>query len=170
MSCQRNVRINIFYEFKYNITCIYLAMQFKYVILLKLWDNTEMLIFLSLFLRLGYWSLERLINTPFVEQRFEFILSSSKSKCLSTKSYYLCVCHLFVWLFATPWSVVNQAPLSMEFPRQKYWNGYPFPSPGDIPDPGIKPGPPTFQADSSLSEPPKKSLALSIFSSYTISP
>ena len=54
MSCQRNVRINIFYEFKYNITCIYLAMQFKYVILLKLWDNTEMLIFLSLFLRLGY--------------------------------------------------------------------------------------------------------------------
>ena len=73
-------------------------MQFKYIILLKLWDNTEMLIFLSLFLRLGYWSLERLINTPFVEQRFEFILSSSKSKCLSTKSYYLFLSFICVTL------------------------------------------------------------------------
>ena len=40
---------------------------------------------------------------------------------------------------ATPWTVVHQAPLSMEFSRQEYWNGLPFPSPGDLPDPGIKP-------------------------------
>ena len=40
---------------------------------------------------------------------------------------------------ATPWTVAYQAPLSMEFPRQEYWSGLPFPFPGDIPDPGIKP-------------------------------
>ena len=43
---------------------------------------------------------------------------------------------------------VNQAPLSMEFSRQKYWSGLPFPSPGDLSDPGIEPGSPTLQADS----------------------
>ena len=39
---------------------------------------------------------------------------------------------------ATPWFVAHQAPLSMGFPRQEYWSGLPFPSPGDLPDPGIK--------------------------------
>ena len=39
---------------------------------------------------------------------------------------------------ATPWTVAGQAPLSMGFPRQEYWSGLPFPSPGDLPDPGIK--------------------------------
>ena len=42
-------------------------------------------------------------------------------------------------LFATLWTVACQAPLSMGFPRQEYWSGLPFPSPGDLPDPGIKP-------------------------------
>ena len=41
--------------------------------------------------------------------------------------------------FVTPWTVAYQAPLSMGFPRRKYWNGLPFPSPGDLPDQGIKP-------------------------------
>ena len=44
-----------------------------------------------------------------------------------------------VQLFATPWTVAYQAPLSMGFSRQGYWSGLPFPSPGDLPDPG-KPG------------------------------
>ena len=39
----------------------------------------------------------------------------------------------------TPWTVACQASLSMGFPRQEYWSGFPFPSPGDLPDPGIKP-------------------------------
>ena len=58
-------------------------------------------------------------------------------------------CH--VWLFAAPWTVAHQAPLSMGFSRQEYWNGLPCPPPGDLPDPGIKPTSsvsPTFQADS----------------------
>ena len=43
-----------------------------------------------------------------------------------------------VWLFATPWTVTCQAPLSLGFPRQGYWSRLPFPSPGDLPDPGVK--------------------------------
>ena len=49
-----------------------------------------------------------------------------------------------VQLFATPWTVAYQDPLSMGFSRQEYWSGLLFPSPGDLPDPGIKPGSPTL--------------------------
>ena len=58
--------------------------------------------------------------------------------------------------FATPWTVAYQAPQSMEFSRQEYWSGLPFPSPGSLPDPGIEPGSPALQADALLSEPPGK--------------
>jgi len=44
-----------------------------------------------------------------------------------------------ILLFATPWTVAHQGPLSMEFSRQDYWSGLPFPTPGHLPDPGIKP-------------------------------
>ena len=54
----------------------------------------------------------------------------------------------------TPWTVACQAPLSMGFSRQEYWNGLPFPSPGDLSKPGIKSGSPALQADSLPSEPP----------------
>ena len=50
-------------------------------------------------------------------------------------------------LFATPWTVAYQAPLSMGFFRQEYWCGLPFPSPGDLSNPGIEPESPTVQAD-----------------------
>ena len=53
-----------------------------------------------------------------------------------------------VRLFATPWTVAHQTPLSMGFSRQEYWSGLPFPSPGDLPDPEIKPVSPTLQTDS----------------------
>ena len=49
---------------------------------------------------------------------------------------------------ATPWTVACQAPLSMGFSRREYWSGLPFPSPGDLPDPGIEPWSPALQADS----------------------
>ena len=48
---------------------------------------------------------------------------------------------------ATPWTAAHQAPLSTGFSRQEYWSGLPFPSPGDLPDPGIKPESPALQAD-----------------------
>ena len=52
----------------------------------------------------------------------------------------------------TPWAVAHQAPLSMGFSKQEYWSGLPFPAPGDLPDPGIKPRSPALQAVSLLSE------------------
>ena len=59
----------------------------------------------------------------------------------------------------TPWTVTHQAPLSMKFSRQEYWSGLPFPSPGDLPDPPIKPMSPVspaLQVDSLLLVPPGK--------------
>ena len=59
-----------------------------------------------------------------------------------------------VWLFETPWTVAYQAPPSMKFSRQECWSGLPFPSPGDLPNSGIKPRSPALQADGLPSEPP----------------
>ena len=59
-----------------------------------------------------------------------------------------------VRLFVTPWTVAYQAPPSMEFSRQEYQSGLPFPSPGDLPDPGIEPRSPALQGDALPSEPP----------------
>ena len=56
----------------------------------------------------------------------------------------------------TLWTIDYQGPLSMGFVRQEYWSGLPFPSPGDPPDPGIKPRSPALQADSLLTELPGK--------------
>ena len=58
-----------------------------------------------------------------------------------------------VRLFATPWTVTHQAPPSMGFSRQEFWSGLLFPSPGDLPDPGIEPRSPALQADALTSEP-----------------
>ena len=86
--------------------------------------------------------------------------------------YYICVCvyvYMYIYIYivkllshvcllVTPWTVAHQAPPSMEFSRQEYWSGLPFPSPGDLPDPGVKPGSPALQADALPSEPPGISL------------
>ena len=74
-----------------------------------------------------------------------FLLQSVKVKSLSR-----------VRLLTTPWTAAYQAPPSMGFSRQEYWSGLPFPSPGDLPDPGIEPGSPAFQADALTAEPPGK--------------
>ena len=63
--------------------------------------------------------------------------------------------------FATPWTVAYQAPPSMGFSKQGYWSGLPFPSPGDLPNPGIEPGSPKLQADALPSEPPINFLKIS---------
>ena len=61
-----------------------------------------------------------------------------------------------VRLFATPWTVAHQAPLSMGFSRQEYWSGLPLPSPGALPNPEIKHRSSALQTDSLPSEPPRK--------------
>ena len=61
-----------------------------------------------------------------------------------------------VRLFVTTWTVAYQAPQSVEFSRQEYWSGLPFPSPGDLPNPGTEPRSLTLQADALTSKPPGK--------------
>ena len=60
--------------------------------------------------------------------------------------------------FATLWTVACQAPLSMEFPRQEYWSGLPFPSPGGLPNPGIEPASSSLAGKVFVTEPPGKQL------------
>ena len=67
-------------------------------------------------------------------------------------TYNVCVLS-HIRLFATPWTITCQAPLSMEFSRQEHWSGLPFPFPGNLPDLGIKPRFPALQVDSLPSEP-----------------
>ena len=61
-----------------------------------------------------------------------------------------------VRLFVTSWTVAYHAPPSMGFSRQEYWSGLPFPSPEDLPNPGVEPGSPALLADALPSEPPGK--------------
>ena len=94
---------------------------------------------------------------PSITLRISPISYSLPSLTCSPKTVHRteCVC---VSCSATPWTVAHQAPLSMEFSRQEYWSGLPFPSSGDLPRPGIEPRSPALQADSLLSEPPGRPL------------
>ena len=82
----------------------------------------------------------------------DFITAYLRLPCEKSK----CQLRNRVQLFVTPWTIALQIPLFIEFSRQEYWSGLPFPSPGDLSYPGIKPGCPAFRADSLLSEPPGK--------------
>ena len=82
-------------------------------------------------------------------------MSMGKPICIIVKHKSKVKSFSHVQFFATPWTIACQAPLSMSmgFSRQEYWSGLPFPSPGDLPNPGIEPKFPALQADSLLSEP-----------------
>ena len=75
-------------------------------------------------------------------------------KVWSAFSYMTVKSFSHVRLFVTPWTVACQTPLSMRFSRQEYWDGLPFPTLRDLPDPGMEPRSPALQADSLLTEPP----------------
>ena len=93
---------------------------------------------------------------------FKFVILDNISTALLANSlnlskFFCCCCHLFAKTcptLATPWTVACQAPLSMGFSRQEYWNGLPFPSPGDLPDPGMEHRSSALQAEALPSEPP----------------
>ena len=103
-------------------------------------------------LKLYPLSPEKFMNAKNLANSFQGISGLPKTK---VKSQVNSLSH--VQLFETPWTVARQAPLSMEFSRQDYWNGLPFPSPGYLPYPGIEPwSPPALQADSLPSELPEK--------------
>ena len=88
------------------------------------------------------------------------LLKKSITVSISARSVIvLCYSISTVQLFVTPWTVARQASPSMGFSRQEYWRGLPFPSPGDLTNPGIESGSPAFQAESLLSEPPGNSFS-----------
>ena len=83
--------------------------------------------------RIGAFQLRcwrRLLRVPWTARRSKSVHPKGKWKKVKLFSC--------VWLFAAPWTVAHQAPLSMGFSKQEYWSGLPFPSPGDLPDPGIQ--------------------------------
>ena len=108
------------------------------------------------------------IDEETVEKVSDFILGGTKSLqmvivAMKLKAAYSLEGKLWptsmkmlscVQLFATPWTIAHQTPPSMGFSRQEHWGGLPFPSPGDLPDPGIELRSPTLQADALPSEPP----------------
>ena len=92
---------------------------------------------------------------------FNRIKFKLKNNCHRNSTFWVLLCMLLncfshVQLFATPWTVAFQAPLSLGFSRQEYWSGLSCPPPGDFPNPGIEPRSPTLQADSLPTEPPGK--------------
>ena len=72
-----------------------------------------------------------------------------------------------VRLYETLWTVAYQVPMSMGFSKQEYWSGLPFPFPGDLLDPGIKPRCPALQADTLPSEPPGNEAEADIFLEFS---
>ena len=96
---------------------------------------------IKLLLDTRYWS--RVFYTKIYSFNFH-----NNLKCYAVLS--------LIQLFVTPWTVAHQAPHPWEFSRQGYWSGLPFPTPGDLPNPGIKPRSPMLQVDSLPAEPPGK--------------
>ena len=107
-------------------------------------------------LRLALWSSIWL----FTSKTILHLLNYKYFYCWEKSSIFHCVCVLsqfsHVWLFVTPWTVAHRASLSMGLSRQEYWSGFPFPSPGDRPNSGIKLRSPALQIDPLPSEPPGK--------------
>ena len=108
-----------------------------YVILQLRWSS----IFLSFF--------KNNVSTYLKMWKWEKMNEGDNHRYLHTPSRPYCCCSVTkLWpTVLPPWTVGRQAPLSMGFPRQEYWSGLPFPAPGDLPDPGIKPKSPAWQVD-----------------------
>ena len=112
-------------------------------------NNKQPMTFMSMGGNLSH----RAAKVSFKNQKLVWFLITGRINFKFTKTYQAC---LLLWPqpVVIPWTAAHQAPLSMEFPRQEYWSGLPFPFPRDLPGAGIEPGSPTLQVDSLLSEPP----------------
>ena len=89
-----------------------------------------------------------------------------RPKVMCVLSHLSCFQKLMCVFSATPWTVACQAPLPTEFPRQEYWNGLPFHSPGDLPNPGINPVTPALAGRFFTAEPPGKPKVKALFISH----
>ena len=109
------------------------------VLCLLLWQN------------LGTLCTDVLIDYDYLHILYDWYFKCQSLPILRKTDLKFMCCFLLshVWLFVTLWTVACQAPLSMEFPRQEYWSGLPFPSSGDLPNPGVEPRSRASQDDSS---------------------
>ena len=101
------------------------------------------------------WFFSALAVNPDTDTSLRLPLLCGPSSFVFVHACMLCVCAQSC-LTGTPWTAALQAPLSMEFSRPEYWSGLPFPSPEDLPNPGMELRSPTLQSDSLPSEPPGK--------------
>ena len=124
-----------FIQFFWGSDCS-LFMTSDLIFMMMCWSYTEKLLQVLLALQRNKW---------------KYILDFVSSK-FKKKNERWSLSH--VQLFAIPWTIALQAPLSMEFSKKEYWSGLPFPSPGDLSDTGIKPRSPALQVDSLPSELP----------------
>ena len=96
-------------------------------------------------------------------QNSEYVISGEQSQdlklgTLTPDACCVCACSVMSDSFLIPWTAACQTPLSMGFPRQEYWSGLPFPSPGDLPDSGIESASPALGGGFFTTEPPGKSM------------
>ena len=98
-------------------------------------------LFILLMISFAMWKLFSLMWSACLFLLLLLLLLVSNPKIIITEAYVKKLAQTLscVQLFVTPWTAAHQSPLSMEFSRQKYWNGLPFPPPGDLPHPGIEP-------------------------------
>ena len=103
------------------------------------------------------------------------MLAKEFSLCIHIYCVCMCVCVCVhartrslscVQLFVTPWKIDHQAPLYVEFSRQEYWSGLPFPLPADLPDPEIEPASPALAGEFFTTEPPGKPHLLCVIIEY----
>ena len=110
-----------------------------------------------------------IFNVLLSEYFFFFPKTHNKEYMYYIVTHYKHIMCVHVQLFATPWTVAHQAPLSMGFSRQEYWRGWSFFSPGDLPDLGIKPTSPVSPAPACgffTTAPPEKPIHI-IYILYT---
>ena len=116
-------------------SCFFFVFSFSEFLFLKIWNASQICVSS---LRRGHANL--LCIVPILVY---VLLKRARSSCLQVQfGSVQSLSH--VQLFVTPWNVAYQAPQSMGFSRQEHWSGLPFPSPGDLPDPGIEPGSPAL--------------------------
>ena len=148
--CQSNEWMNLLIEEIHKYGSCYFPVKLNkwdlfVTIVLSFWKGHRInLFFNSLYLHMP--------NDCQIQGVHHLLASNKPFKICSNLSHSLS----HVLFFATPWTVAHQAPLSMGFSRQECWSGLPFPSPGDLPNPGIEPRSPALQADTLTSEPPGK--------------
>ena len=121
----------------------------------SLWHSIYLIIFSRLYGSSVFsWNFNGLFRKFQVYRTFLTKINIFGTVLHQKKFLWKCESLSLVQIFVTLGTVAHQAPLSMAFSRQEHWSGLPFPSPGDLPDPRIKPWSPALQADSLLSEPP----------------